>query len=125
MLNYIPSTSDPAYQLRLSLQEIYREEDVKTARQRLSDWCQLVRGAACEAPGTLFAAMRRVAGMMETHMEGIMAHWGHRITNAFMEGLNSVFSATKRKARGYRSTTYLLTMLYLTSSKLKLPHSTH
>ena len=114
-----------AYQLRLSLQEIYRGEDVKTARQSLSDWCQLVRGVACEAPGTMFAAMRRVARMMETHMEGIMAHWGHRITNAFMEGLNSVFSATKRKARGYRSTSYLLAMLYLTSAKLKLPHPAH
>jgi len=43
------------------------------------------------------------------------------LTNAFMEGLNSVFSATKRKARGYRSTTHLITMLYFTAGKLRLP----
>ncbi len=38
-----------------------------------------------------------------------------------MEGLNSVFSATKRKARGYRSTIHLITMLYFTAGKLRLP----
>ena len=43
------------------------------------------------------------------------------LTNAFMEGLNSVFSATKRKARGYRSTPHLITMLYFTAGKLRLP----
>ena len=44
-----------------------------------------------------------------------------RVTNAFMEGLNSVFSATKRKARGYRSTTHLITMLYFVAGRLRLP----
>jgi hypothetical protein len=39
----------------------------------------------------------------------------------FMEGSNSVFSATKRKARGYRSTTHLITMLYFVAGKLRLP----
>jgi transposase len=42
---------------------------------------------------------------VEQHLAGILAHWKWGVTNAFMEGLNSVFSATKRKARGYRSTT--------------------
>ena len=31
------------------------------------------------------------------------------------------FSATKRKARGYRSTTYLITMLYFVAGKLRFP----
>jgi hypothetical protein len=43
-------------------------------------------------------------------------------TNAFMEGLNSVFSAVKRKARGFRSSVYLITVLYLVAGKLRLPH---
>jgi transposase len=43
------------------------------------------------------------------------------VLNAFMEGLNSVFQATKRRARGYRSSTYLITMLYLVAGKLRLP----
>ena len=46
----------------------------------------------------------------------------NRLTNAFMEGLNSVFSAVKRKARGFRSSVYLITVLYLVAGKLRLPH---
>ena len=34
-----------------------------------------------------------------------------------MEGLNSVFSATKRNARGYRSVTHLTAMFYFTAGK--------
>ena len=33
-----------------------------------------------------------------------------------------LFQATKRKARGYRSSEYLITMLYLVAGKLRLPH---
>ena len=38
-----------------------------------------------------------------------------------MEALNSVFSATKRKARGYRTTENLITMLYFVAGKLDIP----
>jgi len=65
--------------------------------------------------------MVKLAGMVQSHLEGILAHWKWGVTNAFMEGLNSVFSATKRKARGYRSTVYLTTVLYFVAGKLRLP----
>ena len=55
------------------------------------------------------------------HLAGMLAHWKWGLTNAFMEGLNSVFSATKRKARGYRSTTHLMAMLCFTAGKLRVP----
>ncbi len=45
-------------------------------------------------------------------------------TNAFLEALNSVFSAVKRKARGFRSTDNLIAMLYFTTGKLRIP-ATH
>jgi transposase len=67
------------------------------------------------------ASMVKMAQLVETHLKGIVAHWKWGITNAFMEGLNSVFSATKRKARGYRSTTHRITMLYFVAGKLRLP----
>ena len=57
----------------------------------------------------------------DKHLAGILAHWKWGVTNAFMEGLNSVFSGTKRRARGYRSTTHLTTMLYFVAGKLRLP----
>jgi transposase len=32
--------------------------------------------------------MLTLAKMVETHLEGILAHWKWGLTNAFMEGLN-------------------------------------
>jgi len=32
---------------------------------------------------------------VERHLEGILAHWQQGLTTAFMEGLNSLFSAVK------------------------------
>ena len=65
--------------------------------------------------------MVKLTQMIERHLAGILAHWKWGVTNAFMEGLNSVFSATKRKARSYRSTIHLIAMLFFTAGKLRLP----
>ena len=110
-----------AYQMRLVLQDIYRSADVGTARHRFKVWRRRVRWVARFYKLGLFKSMLTLAKMVEDHLEGILAHWKWRITNAFMEGLNSVFSATKRKARGYRSDTHLITMLYFVAGKLRLP----
>lgn len=110
-----------AYQMRLVLQDIYRSPSANTARHRFKVWCRWVRWVARFHKSLLFASMVKLAKMVESHLIGILAHWKWKLTNAFMEGLNSVFSATKRKARGYRSTTYLITMLYFSAGKLRLP----
>lgn len=110
-----------AYQMRLVLQGIYSGNDGKVARRRFKAWCRWVRWIARFHKSILFASMIKVAKMVENHLEGILAHWQHRLTNAFMEGLNSVFSATKRKARGYRSTTHLIAMLYFIAGNLRIP----
>lgn len=110
-----------AYQMRLVLQDIYRSPTASEARQGFRVWCRWVRWVASQQPKNLLRAMVKVAEMIEKHLVGILAHWKWGVTNAFMEGLNSVFSATKRKARGYRSTTHLITMLYFVAGKLRFP----
>lgn len=110
-----------AYQMRLVLQDIYRSATATEARQRFAVWCRWVRWVARHQPGNLLRAMVKVADLVEKNLAGILAHWKWGLTNAFMEGLNSVFSATKRKARGYRSSTHLITMLYFIAGKLRLP----
>lgn len=40
------------------------------------------------------------------------------------EESNSVFSAVKRKARGYRSREYMIAMLYFVAGKLDMPYAT-
>jgi transposase len=110
-----------AYQMRLVLQDIYRSADAATAEHRLRVWCRWVRWVARFYRANLLGWMVKMAEMVENHLAGILAHWKWGVTNAFMEGLNSVFSATKRKARGYRSSTHLITMLYFVAGKLRLP----
>ena len=109
-----------AYQMRLVLQDIYRSSSAALARQRLRVWCRWVRWAA-RTYKLLFIAMVKLAELIQAHWTGILAHWKSGLTNAFMEGLNSVFSATQRKARGYRSTFHFTTMLYFVAGKLRLP----
>lgn len=87
--------------MRLVLQDIYAQPHEGRAREAFLNWCHWVRDASLHAPHILFAPMVAAAKMILGHLKGIMAHWGHRITNAYMEALNSVFSATKRKARDH------------------------
>jgi len=51
-----------------------------------------------------------------------LGHWKQGLTTAFLEGLTSLFSATKRKARGYRSTEHQIAMLYFVAGKLEIPY---
>jgi len=111
-----------AYQMRLVLQDIYRSPNAGVAKKRFQVWCRWVRWVARFYKTYVFRAMVKLANLVESHLAGILAHWKWGLTNAFMEGLNSVFSAVKRKARGFRSTVYLITMLYLVAGKLRLPH---
>ena len=113
-----------AHQMRLVLQEIYTLPTAALARRKLRAWCRWVRWVAGKHLLPLFSSFVKTAAMIERHLPGILAHWTHRTTNAFMEGLNSVFSAVKRKARGFRSVDNLIAMLYFTAGRLNLP-ATH
>ena len=109
-----------AYEMRLVLQGIYQWKDVGEAKKLFGNWCAWVQ-AIREQTGELLEPMARAARMIEGHLEGILAHWTQGLTTAFMEGLNSLFSAVKRKARGYRSVEYMTTMLYFAAGKLTPP----
>lgn len=110
-----------AYQMRLVLQDIYTSSTATIAKKRFQVWCRWVGWAARFYKDALFGPMLILAKTVRNHLPGILAHWKSGVTNAFMEGLNSVFSGTKRKARGYRTTNYLITMLYFTAGKLRFP----
>ena len=95
---------------------------VAQARSRFEKWCGWVESEARALTSGLLEPMRKAAHMVARHLEGILGHWRHGLTTAFLEGLNSLFSATKRKARGYRSSEYQTAMLYFVAGKLEIPY---
>lgn len=110
-----------AYLVRLELSDIYRSARTgEKARYWLEAWLNWAE-AKCERWEELLAPLARAVKTIRGNLEGIVAHWEAELSTAFMEGLNSVFSAVKRKARGYRNTDYLVTMLYFVAGKLSLP----
>ena len=117
-----PLVTGLAYAMRLTLQGIYRTGSVAKARKQFKDWCGWVRQMAGEVRDNLLEPMVEVAAMTERHLQGILGHWKAGLTTAFLEGLNSLFSATKRKARGFRSSVYQITMLYFVAGKLEIPY---
>jgi transposase len=117
-----PLVTGLAYAMRLELQKAYAAGTVRQARNRFANWCRWVRTEAAALPSGLLEPMRKAATMVERHLGGILGHWQHGLTTAFLEGLNSLFSATKRKARGYRSSEYQTAMLYFIAGKLEIPY---
>jgi transposase len=59
--------------------------------------------------------------MIKRHLEGILAHWRNKTTNAFLEALKSVFSAVKRKAQRFLSTYHHIAVLDFRAAKLRTP----
>jgi transposase len=110
-----------AYQMRLILQDLYELHDVRQARGDFKSWCGWVKEVAARKGHELLQPMVKVVEMVERHLGGILGHWKDGLTTAYLEGLNSLCSATKRKARGYRTTKNLLAMLYFVAGKLRIP----
>jgi len=117
-----PLVTGLAYAMRLQLQRAYAATSVTAARSRFVAWCDWVRAEASALTSGLLEPMRQAADMIERRLEGVLGHWKQGLTTAFLEGLNSLFSATKRKARGYRSTEYQTAMLYFVAGKLEIPY---
>lgn len=60
----------------------------------------------------------RAAKTIRKHQEGILSWFDTHVNNAIIESLNSLIQAAKRRAKGYRSSTNLVAIIYLLLSKL-------
>ena len=56
--------------------------------------------------------------MVRRHFDGIVAWTQTRQTNGFIEALNGLFQAAKRKARGYTHFATMRAVLFLIAGKL-------
>lgn len=100
-----------AWQYREDLREILNRKQINVVRQLLKQWCTNVMRSKVEP-------MKAVARMIRNHLEGIVAWARSRMTNGFLEALNSLFQATKRKAPGYRRLSTIRTIIFLIAGKL-------
>ena len=88
-------------------------------KRKLLAWYRWVN-AYGKSQAYVFKPMISTAKSIVNHLDAIIIFAQSRVTNAFMEWLNSIFSAVKRKARGFRYNQYLICMLYFIAGKLKI-----
>jgi hypothetical protein len=67
--------------------------------------------------------VKEAAYTIKRHWDGVLRWFTSKINNGILEGINSLIQAAKARARGYRTTKNLITMIYLIGGKLefKLP----
>jgi transposase len=102
-----------AWIYREQLREILERKQVNVVRAMLGQWCTNVMRSKVEP-------MKEVVRLIRSHLDGIVAWARTRQTNGFLEALNGLFQAAKRKARGYHRLSTIRTVLFLLAGKLDL-----
>jgi transposase len=100
-----------AWLYREQLRDIMTRRQPNVVRALLKQWCTNVMRSKVEP-------MKEVAAMIRNHFEGILAWVTTRQTNGFLEAINGLFQAAKRKARGYLRFRTIRTVIFLIAGKL-------
>lgn len=101
-----------AYQIRLVFQDLY-DQPAEYAEYYLQRWYFW-------ATHSRIQPIIDVAKTIRRHQAGILRWFTSGINNGILEGINSLFQAAKAKARGYRSSRNIATIIYLIAGKLDL-----
>jgi transposase len=109
-----------AWLYREQLREILERKQINVVSHLLAQWCTNVMRSKV-------VPMKEVAKMIRNHFDGIVAWAQTRQTNGFLEALNGLFQAAKRKARGYTNINTMRTVIFLIAGKLNFqrfnPHA--
>jgi transposase len=109
-----------AWLYREQLRDILDRRQFNIVSAMLAQWCTNVMRSKVEP-------MKQVATMIRAHFDGIVAWTRSRQTNGFIEAINGLFQAAKRKARGYTRLQTMKTVLFLIAGKLNFaainPHA--
>ena len=100
-----------AWSYKEQLREILERKQINVVRAMLEHWCLCVMRSKVEP-------MKDVARMIRTHLEGIVAWAQTRQTNGFLEAINGLFQASKRRARGFTRLSTIRTVIFLIAGKL-------
>lgn len=99
-----------AWQYREQLREILNRKQPNVVRALLRQWCTNVRRSKVEP-------MKEVAAMILNHFDGVLAWVTSRQTNGFLEAINGLFQAAKRKALGNVRFRTIRTVIFLIAGK--------
>jgi len=100
-----------AWVYKEQLREILERKQINVVRAMLQHWCTCVMRSKVEP-------MKEVANLVRRHLEGIVAWVQTRQTNGFLEALNGLFQAAKRRARGFTRMSTIRTVIFLIAGKL-------
>jgi len=98
-----------AWSYKEQLREILERKQINVVRAMLERWCKCVMRSKVEP-------MKEVAKMIRSHLEGIVAWTQTRQTNGFLEAINGLFQASKRRARGFTRLSTIRTVIFLLDS---------
>jgi transposase len=100
-----------AWVYKEQLREILERKQINVVRAMLQHWCTCVMRSKVEP-------MKEVATLVRHHLEGIVAWAQTRQTNGFLEALNGLFQAAKRRARGFTRMSTIRTVIFPIAGKL-------
>ncbi|AHC79136.1 ISL3 family transposase ISXoo13 [Ralstonia holmesii] len=100
-----------AWVYKEQLREILERKQINVVRTMLQHWCTCVMHSKVEP-------MKEVAALVRRHLEGIVAWAQTRQTNGFLEAINGLFQAAKRRARGFVRLATIRTVIFLIAGKL-------
>ena len=100
-----------AWVYKEQLREILERKQINVVRAMLLHWCTCVMRSKVEP-------MKEVAALVRRHIEGIVAWSQTRQTNGFLEAINGLFQAAKRRARGFTRLSTIKTVIFLIAGKL-------
>ena len=100
-----------AWLYKEQLREILERKQINVVRAMLEHWCTCVMRSKVEP-------MKEVAALVRRHLEGIVAWAQTRQTNGFLEAINGLFQAAKRRARGFVRLSTIKTVIFLIAGKL-------
>ena len=100
-----------AWQMKENLRDILDRKQINVVEAMLKSWCNGVMRSKVEP-------MKKVAKMIRKHWDGVIAWAQTRQSSGFLEAINGLFQAAKRKARGYTRMDTMRTVIFLIAGKL-------
>ena len=101
-----------ACQMSEGMRDVYQKatrEEAEHALKRLCSWIM----------HSNVPRMKKVAKTIRENWDDVLNWWDSRVTNAILEGTNSLIQSIKRASKGFRNPAYFTSMIFLRHGKLE------